>query len=283
MAAWRAKYPPGNYNQTPQNPRLPGRVKGCQVFEFMRKSGLSLKVERWCDWRPVAAGRSVCTRYAQGETVSREQAGPELADVPAMLRRRLAPIARVVFQVLNHCADTRRQEPVVFCSVLGDINRTQALLQSIVSGAPVSPAAFSLSVHNSIGGLWSLAHDIHAPMVALAPLEYSPVPALIEAGGLLEAGSHSAVNVVYYEDDYPQHYKAFFDAPPGPTAIALRLVAPALESETSSIRIDVELDAGTGRAEPGSNFSALRELLAGDQSAIVIREPHCGWRLERYP
>lgn len=248
----------------------------------MRKSGLSLNVERWSDWQPVAADRSVCTRYAQGESVSRELADPELADVPALLRRRLAPIARVVFQVLNHCADTKCQEPVVFSSVLGDINRTQGLLQSIVSGTPVSPAAFSLSVHNSIGGLWSLAHDIHAPMVALAPLEYSPVPALIEAGGLLEAGSHSVVNVVYYEDDYPQHYKAFFDAPPGPTAIALRLVGPALETDASSIRIDVDLDTGAGQAEPRANFTALRELLAGHQSTIVIQEPHCAWRLERY-
>jgi hypothetical protein len=229
----------------------------------------------------VASGRALCSCYQLGEIITREWASPDTAGVSALLRRRLGPVARVVFQVLNHCADITRQEPVVFSSVLGDINRTQTILESIVSGAPVSPAAFSLSVHNAIGGLWSLAHGITAPIVALAPLDYSPVPALVEAAGLLDEGGYSAVNVVYFEDEYPEFYDGFFEPPPGPAAVALRLVAPELDSGETGLRIELKHGGPAAPPAPESNFAALTDLLAGRRTAIAIREPQCEWRLER--
>jgi hypothetical protein len=229
----------------------------------------------------VASGRALCSCYQLGEIITREWASPDTAGVSALLRRRLGPVARVVFQVLNHCADITRQEPVVFSSVLGDINRTQTILESIVSGAPVSPAAFSLSVHNAIGGLWSLAHGITAPMVALAPLDYSPVPALVEAAGMLEEGGHFAVNVVFFEDQYPEFYAGFFEPPPGPTAIALRLVAPELESGEAGLRIELKRGGSPAQPVPESNFTALADLLAARRTAITICEPECEWLLER--
>jgi len=44
---------------------------------------------------------------------------------------------------------------MVFASRHGEADRTLAILQDLAAGAEVSPTLFSMSVHNSVPGLWS--------------------------------------------------------------------------------------------------------------------------------
>jgi hypothetical protein len=196
-----------------------------------------------------------------------------------MQRRRLSPLARVAFHVLGQCADMSKEEPVVFSSVMGEIQRTQRILETIATDQPVSPAAFSLSVHNSISGQWSVIHGIKAPMIALSPPDGSAVAALLEAIGILLESTYRAVNVVFYEEDYPEFYSPFLTGPIAAGALALRLVAPELAgNRTRRWKLQASENTHSG-AEPGGALQ-LAPLLFGALKALEIAEPQSTWRLE---
>lgn len=211
---------------------------------------------------------------------------PRLEHIPPLLRRRLSPLARVVFQVLDHCATPAGTgEPLVYSSVLGEIQRTQALLEAIAGDQPISPAAFSLSVHNAIGGLWSQIRGVTAPVIALAPSSSSPsspVPALLEAAGILAEGRYGALNLVFAEEACPDFYRPWREGPPGPAAIALRLVAARDEKRCATLslrRVDIAPSSGEDRGPALPGF--LGELLAGRRERATVSEPRATWQLER--
>ncbi len=198
-----------------------------------------------------------------------------------MQKRRLSPLARIVFHVLNHCTAADSPDPVVFSSYMGEIKRTQEILDTLACAEPVSPASFSLSVHNAISGLWSLIHDNKTPMVALAPTGGSPVAALIEAAGILAETKHDAAIVVIYEEDYPPFYEPFLKGPAAPYALALRLIPPGANPDF--VTADFKLGQfPAGDAAPlWQNNLDLIDVLTGDRGSVVIAEPQCSWCLER--
>ena len=177
--------------------------------------------------------------------------------------------------------DVPQQEPVIFCSLMGEIQRTQRILTAIASDQPVSPAAFSLSVHNAISGLWSLVHDIKAPMISISPGNDSAVAGLLEAAGILRERKYSAVNIVHYEEDYPAFYTPFLKRPQwaSPCALALRVVAPeAAESHTQKLTLGTLTNRKNCTSSAGP--LSLVPLLTGSCAALEIAEHHTIWCLE---
>ena len=196
-----------------------------------------------------------------------------------MQRRRLGPLARVVFYVLGQCADVSKQEPVIFSSLMGEIQRTQSILNDIAADQPVSPASFSLSVHNAISGQWSLIYGIKAPMVALSPTDGSFVAALIEAGGILQEKIYSEVNIVLYEEDYPAFYTPFIKGPTAPTALALRLVTEE-QSGPGTLTLTLSPAKNADSCIKPQGPLDLVPLLKKDLSYLDIAEPQSNWHLE---
>jgi hypothetical protein len=232
-------------------------------------------VESWSCWEP-RSDRSVCTSYSSGEVVSEELERPRLESIPPMQRRRLSPLARVAFHVLGECMAPAEQEPLIFSSVMGEIRRTHGIHDSLAAGDLVSPTAFSLSVHNSVAGLWSVIHGNKAPMLSLAPSGSSPVPALLEAAGILAEGRYKSVLVVYCEEDYPEFYRPFMESPIGPTATALRLVAAGPNSGDFVLSLEQSTEETTDAANSHRSFI---ELLKRREQRVIVTEPQARWQL----
>ena len=243
---------------------------------------LKFAVERWCLWEPQTDTPALCSQYSRGIKSSESLDKPDLATVPAMQRRRLGTLARSVFHVLTRCTDPGAQEPAIFSSHMGEIGRTQGILDTLAADEPVSPASFSLSVHNAIAGQWSLIRGIRAPMVALAPPANSPVPALLEAAGILAEDEYEAVNVVFYDEPYPTFYSPFMEGPAAVTALALRLVVAGAEQREGVLYFRVTRLSPFG-SEPDlrDNHSALADLLLGRHHITRVLEHQCAWHLER--
>jgi hypothetical protein len=240
---------------------------------------LKLYIDNWCAWEPRAGRDALSTFCKDGQQGEVEVEKPALESVPAMQRRRLGPLARVVFHVLGQCADISKQEPVVFSSLMGEIQRTQSILSDIAAEKPVSPAAFSLSVHNAISGQWSLIHGIRAPMVALSPVQGSCVAALMEAAGMLQEKTYSAVNVVLYEEDFPSFYAPFLKGPHAPTALALRLISEdqaGPNTQQFSLGVAIQSEKHTERPGPLDLLPLLRKNI----KYLDITESQSNWRLE---
>lgn len=247
----------------------------------MGRLALTFAVERWCAWQPVAGGAFQCSGHANGDPFQFECEKPDVSTVPPMQRRRLGNLARAAFHVLDRCANPALQEPLVFSSKMGEIHRTQKILESIAGDEPVSPASFSLSVHNAVGGLWSLVHGIKAPVLALAPVDCSPVPAILEACGILNEGRYAAVNIVYCEEDYPEFYAPWFDSPHAPLALALRLVNSREAPRGDAQLYDMYQSPFAGESTFQEAYTDLVRLLTGHLPTLEVLEGQCGWALSR--
>ncbi|MCB1691045.1 MAG: beta-ketoacyl synthase chain length factor [Halioglobus sp.] len=240
---------------------------------------MKLTVDSWCSWEAGENQLPVCTHYSLGETIQTRLDVPDLSNVPALQRRRLGSLARIVFHVLDRCAETGANEPVVFSSYMGEIQRTYGILKCIQAQEPVSPGAFSLSVHNAIAGQWSLIRDIEAPMVALSPPSNSPVPALLEAAGILQEGQYCSVNVVFYDEPAPEFFSPFLDRFSAPVALAMRLVGECKSELQSTVNLTLRQHASATISRRLNYQSEMLDLLSGRKAQIIVEEPQCCWQL----
>lgn len=192
----------------------------------------------------------MCVRDAQQQ--------PDLGFLPAMQRRRLSRLARMMFHVAWPLAEAQPALPLVFASRHGETPRTLAILGELARGEPLSPTQFSLSVHNAIIGQWSILRGDTSEMTALAAEGDGLEQAMLEAGMLLGEGA-PAVLLVIAEETPPAIYAPSIEDVPFPYAVALLLKAGD----------DWRLQLGTGQG-PTSDWphplNLLRALCGGQHS-----------------
>ncbi|SDH67302.1 Beta-ketoacyl synthase, N-terminal domain [Pseudomonas flavescens] len=148
---------------------------------------------------------------------------PDVGFLPAMQRRRLSRLARMVFQVAWPLAEGHPALPLVFASRHGETPRSLSILQDLARAEPLSPTQFSLSVHNAIIGQWSILRGDTSEMTALAGEGDGLEMAMLEAATLLADGA-PAVLLVIGEEAQPELYMPFIDDVPFPYALALLLM-----------------------------------------------------------
>lgn len=148
----------------------------------------------------------------------------------------------------------RKNIPVVFCSRHGEVRRSIEILEPLARDEPISPAAFSLSVHNAISGLYSIASVDTAPMTALAGGADGAAQGLIEACAQVAAGSEEVL-LVSYDEPLPEIYQAYRDAPETPYAWAWLITAPQGRAYSLSWQAPSAMDA-----EPETEAFGLRMM-----------------------
>jgi len=95
--------------------------------------------------------------------------------------------------------------PIVYGSRHGEAVTTERILKSLTAMEDVSPTDFMLSVHNTAGGICSIAHQNHAPNSALAAGRYSCAATVVEALGMVaEENQFPAVAAVCTDDVLPE-------------------------------------------------------------------------------
>lgn len=230
--------------------------------------GLSC-ASQWAQWLQ-AAGPQEKERIR----LQNPQDPPDLDFLPAMQRRRLSPLSRLVFTVAWPVLSQYPNCPVVFCSRNGEINRSFQLLIELAKGNGVSPTSFGLSVHNAIAGQLAIHHGNHAEQSAISAnangLEY----AMLEAWLLLQDGADKVL-VLYASDPLDAQYEINIERDPFPLACAL-LVENGSEwflcrDDTANAPLNEDGDAGV-----------LARLLSGqDRWATQATHPPAHWSWTR--
>lgn len=182
-------------------------------------------VDQWAGWAPGLTDAASWKTWLRAPYPLPAGEKPALTEMAPMSRRRVERLGRVALQAAFWCQSAPRG-PVVFASRYGDITRSVELLLSLAEAAPLSPAAFSLSVHNAIGALYSIALGDTAPYSAVAAGDETVEAAFVEAAGLLSDGVPS-VMVVYYEEPLCPPYDRFDSEPAFPRAWACAISAAA--------------------------------------------------------
>lgn len=233
----------------------------------------------WAAWAPGISTAEEWQAWADGtQAIAATPDSPPVDFIPAMQRRRLSRLSRLSLAAAYSCAGEKHNLPTVFASRHGEIHRTFGLLSDLAQHEPLSPMAFSLSVHNTASGLYSIATGNTAPSTAIAAgLDTLPM-ALIEAIGQLQR--HEEVMVVYAEEPLPDAYKAFTGNDNSALlGLALRLGRPGTgrdwRLQSSSIPFDT-----TSNAAGSSGLALLRWLNSATQDVLLQGERNhwrCSW------
>lgn len=185
-------------------------------------SSLEFAITGWAAWAPGLVTATDWQHWARGGERPEGEDLPDVGFLPAMQRRRLSPLARMVCAVGAQVAAAEESLPLVFTSRHGEAGRTLDLLTDLARGEPLSPTAFGLSVHNAIPGLWSILRGDRAEMTALAVVGDGLEQAVLEAVAMAEE-RQGPVLVIVAEDVLPEPYASFATDVPFRHALALRL------------------------------------------------------------
>lgn len=197
--------------------------------------------------------------------------------MPPLLRRRAHPLGRAALETLYAPTLDYAGQPIVFCSRHGEISRSLTLLQALAAEGQVSPQEFSMAVHNAIPGLFLIAKQSRAQVVALASEDRLALSGMMEALAQIADGAPSVI-LVFCDAPLPMLFRSFFDGEPTCFAFALEMTAG------KGYRLAYD-DAGTStetasELTPGSALPLLRFVLDGAQAALPLTGT-ADWQLLR--
>lgn len=218
---------------------------------------LTFSIFDWKAWTP-----------AQG-------AEPDVSVIPAMLRRRLSPIGRAALSVIMPLTEIYGAMPLVYVSRHGDLTRTLALLEDLAKGEPLSPTAFSLSVHNATAGLFSIQQRLTQNITALSGGAFELVPGLLESLGLCNA-QNSQVLCVFCDETPPAIYRHQVDQPTQPYAVAIVIGTGEGWELVNRGRCDAAV-------EPVPQALQLLQCLQDGDAALTLVSNGSSWELSRCP
>ncbi|AIY41893.1 3-oxoacyl-[ACP] synthase [Collimonas arenae] len=181
-------------------------------------------------WAPGLGTAAAWLAWADKPFVIAGNSEAAVAAMPAMLRRRAGFLGKMALETAYSCLDGRVDVPTVFCSRHGECARSVELLADLAEGQPLSPASFSLSVHNAAAGLFSIARQDQASHAALAAGSHGVEHAVIEACGLLADGAPEVL-LVAYDGVLPELFQDFEDCQEQPFAWAWLLQPAATRSD----------------------------------------------------
>jgi hypothetical protein len=191
--------------------------------------------------------------------------------IPAAHRRRLGNFERMAVSCGLNIAATDSSD-LVFCSRYGNVDLAHKLLTEVVAGGLLSPAAFSLSVHNAVPAVMDLVRGSRTGHTAIAAGSQSLSAGLAEAWSKLVERPDEKIAFVYADCALPAIYRQFSEMKLGGTAIALTL---STRKPVSAFGRFVMERASTANVldAPGSEELAaiLTQILGGASSSASIR------------
>jgi hypothetical protein len=176
----------------------------------------SLHIEDWAGW-------SASPLNQPADPAHNLDARIQTPLLPAMLRRRLDQAGQAACEILA-LLDTRGDFPLVYASRHGDVTGSLDMLSALAREETISPARFSMSVHNAVIGVYSIARKHRSPIQALGACGDEFEALMWEAQGYLSAG-HDTVVVVFSEGDMPPEYAKHTEHPDSACVVGLRLTA----------------------------------------------------------
>ena len=225
---------------------------------------MHFRIEQWRAWAPGLENADDWRRWSAAPVrlpidTPDASAQADVSFLPAMQRRRLSPLARMVCHVAWPLADAYGQLPLVFVSRHGETPRTLAILNDLANDEALSPTQFSLSVHNAVIGLWSILRGDTSEMTALAGENDGLEQGMLEARTLLGEGA-PAVLLVVAEELPPELYRPYIDDVPFSHALAL-LLTPGREWQLT-------LGSATGPAAEWPHAINLIRALCSEQDVM---------------
>jgi hypothetical protein len=239
-------------------------------------NSLAMTIEHWAAWAPGVETPAQWRLWAQGDIKISDTGVPDVEFLPAMFRRRLSRLSRMALRVAFDCLG-KNLVPIrtVFCSRHGELSRTNELLNSIVTAEALSPTAFSMSVHNTASGLYSIAHQDKSPSSAVASGIDTLESGFLDAAAALQANAETRMMLVIADEPPPEPFYDAIGADVPAYAAAFLLTrdhaGPHITLETG------DTDSTTGYSSEPHALSLLRFLI-NDEQQLTLKTDRLAWK-----
>jgi hypothetical protein len=242
---------------------------------------ISFSVKNWYAWTPTLEGNKEGTQWKQCLNVPDNSQIPEIKFVPPILRRRLSRLSRIMLYAANKCVPQKDSGiRKVFASRHGEIHRTVSILEEFYKQGVMSPAGFSLSVHNTGAGLYSIVTKDMSPSVSIAAGPETFFCSMIESAGWLRHHPSDPVLLVIADEPLPDVYHGF-------TRHESLFAAAFLLSSTGGkehLKLKCDIDFGSDQPdETGDEPDVLQFLnwLSDRKKELAIRSRNAVWRWQK--
>lgn len=241
--------------------------------------GIKFSVVSHAAWAPGVETKEAWQAWAHNDAIISGDSEPAVKSMSALLRRRASIPGKMALEVAYRCLAERHNIPIIFASRHGECARSAELLTDLAHDIPLSPTAFSLSVHNASGGLFSIARHDHANNLALAAGANTVEHAVIEACGLLADGE-STVLLIAYDSAPPEIFSAFQDCNEQPYAWAWLIEPPSTDVISLTWSAAIEHSTNDTNQE-SAGLEILRFFIRKDSNLERINNGKC-WRWTRH-
>ncbi|MBW2290545.1 MAG: beta-ketoacyl synthase chain length factor [Deltaproteobacteria bacterium] len=152
----------------------------------------------WAAWSPGREDEAAWRAWAAHPEALEHEGRPEVAFLPALLRRRCSTLTRIMLAAGFGCCEAadRAEVRTVFASRHGNINESISLFERLSKRQPLSPARFSHTVHNAQAGLYSIAAENRLPSSSIAAQDDTFACGFVEALAHLQREPERAVLLV---------------------------------------------------------------------------------------
>lgn len=234
----------------------------------MAKNSYKFNLADWGVWR---LGELIDT----AETNNFITGTPKLAQVKSMVRRRMPILSKYIYE-LNEKLDKAHKVnhytakmPSIFASKNAELNRTFKIIRTF--DTDVSPAQFSMSVHNAIAGLLSVINHDNSVYTVIDSMSGTLETAIIEAISLLN--THKFIKIIYFDESLPVELSESFASIDSPIVLALII------QQGNNIELSCQQSTSDETCE---NFQSLIEFLNGDIPEYSNNSPRLRWRWTKH-
>ena len=241
---------------------------------------IAATVRRWSAWSPGLEDADAWSNWCTAPTELAAEGRPDARFLPAMLRRRCGSLARIMLTAAFDCCEQAELAEVatVFASRHGNINESIDLLDRLAEHQPLSPTAFSHTVHNAQAGLFSIAAANRRASSSIAAQQDSFACGYLEALTLLERDPERPVLLVVGDVPLAPTFAPLVDEPPGAYGLGL-LLARDGEGTPLAFGRPPETDEPRLARWPDA-IEFLRWYLSGEPG-LVLGSARRPWRWQR--
>lgn len=240
---------------------------------------MELPIANWAAWAPGLETQEAWLAWDGSETGVVGDGKPDVKFLPAMFRRRLSGLTRMALRAAYDCVGDEGAPSCrsVFASRYGEQTVTLDLLTNIMEEEPISPTKFSVSVHNTASGLFSIAYGNKQPSTALSALENTFQAGLMEAITQFHAHPETPLLYVMVDEPLPGIYEEFQQG------AAARYACALLLRQDADLRLQVTRETGTSATSESTLPPALRFLrwLLSAEAGTSLAEGPATWTFRR--
>jgi len=242
---------------------------------------IRFEISGWAAYAPGLSSRGAWECWARS---SAPMDGDLVAPLPLMapmLRRRLSALGRAATQAAWDTHKDAAGIPVVLASRHGDCERTLRLIGDAARGEMMSPTDFTLSVHNAIGAVYSIARQDKTSYTSIAAGAASVACGVVEAAALLADGAPEVL-LVCYDMPLPGEYAEFSDEDSTVYAWAWRIVPAVQGGPHLSLEWMPEASKGGDGTKPEQFGLQAHRFAISDAPELVQMRDGIRWTWSRH-